>query len=125
MKILTVDDSMTARLIIKNTFQPEGHDVLEAADGAAAIVALKNNGPVDAVFLDWNMPVMNGLDCLVAMRKNPAFSNVKVIMCTTEAEKKQVVTAVRAGANGYVLKPVTPDALKQQLAKACGAAAGT
>lgn len=121
MKILTVDDSMTARLIVKGAFASEGHTILEAPDGAVALTVLEAQAPVDVVILDWNMPVMNGLECLKAIRANPAFKSVKVVMCTTEAEKSQVVTALKAGANGYLLKPVTKETLQTQVAKMCGA----
>lgn len=121
MKILTIDDSLTARMIIKRTFESEGHEILEAPDGAVGLSMLEEQAAIDVVILDWNMPVMNGLDCLVGIRKNPDFKNVKVIMCTTEAEKSQVMTAIKAGANGYVLKPVDPEKLKLAVTKACGA----
>ncbi len=122
MKIVTIDDSLTARLIVKRTFEAEGHTVLEAPDGAAGLAVVESQMPIDCVVLDWNMPIMNGLECLEAMRKNPKLKGVKVIMCTTEAEKARVKQAIMAGANGYVLKPVDQDALKAQVAKVCGAA---
>ena len=125
MKILTVDDSMTARLIVKKAMQAEGHEVLEAADGAVAIQVLDSqaatDAPIDVIFLDWNMPVMNGLDCLKKVRSMKEHSAVKVIMCTTEAEKGSIMQAIQAGANGYALKPVTPETLVQQLNKVVGA----
>ncbi|MHC5111138.1 MAG: response regulator [Planctomycetota bacterium] len=120
MKILAVDDSMTARLMVKNTFEPDGHTVLEAPDGAIALSVLQTSLPVDAVILDWNMPVMNGLECLKQIRMNAVFNDVKVIMCTTEAERTHVVAAVKAGANGYVLKPVDMEQLRAQVVKVCG-----
>ena len=123
MKILSVDDSVTARLIVKRTFEAEGHKVLEAPDGAAALQMLEQQAPVDVVVLDWNMPVMTGIECLQEMRKNPAYKDVKVLMCTTEAEKSSIVAAIKAGANGYLLKPVSPPKLLEQLAKVTGAAA--
>ena len=126
MKILTVDDSMTARLIVKNTFQECGHIVFEAPDGAVAlnvVASQPDDAPIDVIFLDWNMPVMTGIECLQELRKNRDYKNIKVVMCTTEAEKPSIMKAIQAGANGYVLKPVTPAALTQQLAKVTGAAA--
>ncbi|MEM7230058.1 MAG: response regulator [Planctomycetota bacterium] len=127
MKILTVDDSMTARLIVKKTVEGDGHTVVEAADGQQAIDKLAaeagSGAPVEAVILDWNMPVMNGLECLKKIRADSAYQALKVIMCTTEAEKTSIVTAIQAGANGYVLKPVSPDVLLKALHKAVGAAA--
>ena len=120
MKILTVDDSMTARLIVKRTLEPDGHEMLEAQDGAAALTMLEKHHPVDLVVLDWNMPVMNGFECLQAIRQNAQYKDVKIVMCTTEAEKARVMEAIKAGANGYVLKPVDQAKLKDQVAKACG-----
>ena len=96
MKILTVDDSATARLIVKRTFEPLGHEVLEAQDGAVALTMLEMQSPVDVVILGWNMPVMNGIDCLGEIRKNAEYKGVKVIMCTTEAEKPSIVRAIKA-----------------------------
>ena len=123
MKVLAVDDSMTARLIVKQCFEPLGHTVLEAEDGKLALEVLASDGAVDVVVLDWNMPVMDGLTCLTEIRKNASYKDVKVIMCTTEAEKGQIVKAIKSGANGYLLKPVMPDALKEGVMKALGVTA--
>lgn len=113
---------MTARLIVKRTFQDvEGCTILEAPDGAVALSVLESQHPVDVVVLDWNMPVMDGFECLQNIRKNPAYSDVKILMCTTEAEKSSVVKAIKAGANGYILKPVDGESLKAQVVKMCGA----
>ncbi|MFK7961741.1 MAG: response regulator [Phycisphaerales bacterium] len=120
MKILTVDDSATARLIVKQTMEGEGHTVLEAPDGAVALSVLKAQPSIDLIVLDWNMPVMNGLECLKAIRRNPEFKSVKVVMCTTEAEKASIMAAIKAGANGYVLKPVTSESLIAGVNKALG-----
>lgn len=126
MKILTVDDSITARLIMKNTLQGEGHVVLEAPDGQVALSVLESqfdSGPIEVVFMDWNMPVMTGIECLAAIRKHATLKKTKVIMCTTEAEKGSIMKAIQAGANGYLLKPVTPEAILQQLSKVAQPAA--
>jgi len=69
------------------------------------------------------MPVMTGIECLEEIRKNPGYKNVKIVMCTTEAEKPQIVKAIQAGANGYLLKPVTPEALTAGVNKVAGLAA--
>jgi two-component system chemotaxis response regulator CheY len=122
MKVLSVDDSMTARLIVKKILEEDGHTVLEAPDGAIALSIIESQKPIDLVVLDWNMPTMNGLECLQQIRKNPNYSTVKVVMCTTEAERSMVVEAVKAGANGYVLKPVDPENLRAQVNKVCGIA---
>jgi len=124
MKILSVDDSATARLIVKQTFEGEGHQVLEAPDGAVALAVLEAQPGIECVVLDWNMPVMNGIDCLKAIRKKPDMKNIKVVMCTTEAEKSSIMAAIKAGANGYVLKPVTPESLIGGVNKAMGIGGG-
>jgi len=120
MKMLVIDDSMTARLIVKRALESEGHTVLEAPDGAVGLTVLQVNPRIDAIILDWNMPVMNGFDCLTEIRSNPAYNGIKIIMCTTEAERGQVVRAIKSGANGYVLKPFTPPILMAAVNKVMG-----
>ncbi len=120
MKFLIVDDSMTARLIGRKTFESLGHTVLEASDGQEALTVLATQSPIDVIILDWNMPGMNGFTCLENIRKISALNRTKVVMCTTEAEKMSVIKALQAGANGYLLKPVLPDKLKQGVEKALG-----
>ena len=116
MRILLVDDSATMRRIQKNQLAGlEVKDILESADGQDALTTLKNNMPVDLVLLDWNMPVMDGLACLEAIRADAEFKDVKVIMCTSEAEKSKVFEAMKAGAANYMVKPFTQDTLKQKL----------
>jgi two-component system chemotaxis response regulator CheY len=124
MKILSVDDSATARLIVKQTLEGEGHQVLEAPDGAVALSVLDAQPGIECVVLDWNMPVMNGIDCLKAIRKRPDLKNLKVVMCTTEAEKSSIMAAIKAGANGYVLKPVSAESLIGGVNKAMGLGGG-
>lgn len=119
MKILVVDDSSTMRRIICNTLKQIGQEtIVEAGDGLEGLEALKNNADVSLVLTDWNMPNMNGLDFLTKVRAdNPS---LPVVMITTEAEKQNVVTAIKAGANNYVVKPFTPDVLKEKLAAFLG-----
>lgn len=124
MKILSVDDSATARLIVKQTLEGEGHQVLEAPDGAVAMTVLSAQPDIACVVLDWNMPVMNGMECLKAIRKQPALKNLKVVMCTTEAEKSSIMTAIKSGANGYVLKPVSAQSLIDGVNNAMGVGGG-
>lgn len=120
MRILTVDDSTSARLIVRSAFDGPDHTIFEAPDGAIALSMLEMQKPIDVVVLDWNMPVMNGLECLREIRKHPEYATTKVIMCTTEAEKRQVMEAIKSGANGYLLKPINPDSLRTQVLKLCG-----
>ena len=116
MKILLVDDSATMRRIQKTQVNSLGiSDVIEACDGSDALDKLKRNMPVDIILLDWNMPVMDGLTFLKKVREDTAYKAVNIIMCTSESEKSRVVDALKAGANNYLVKPFTPDALKEKL----------
>ncbi|MDR0307304.1 MAG: response regulator [Chitinispirillales bacterium] len=116
MKVLLVDDSVTMRRIQKTQIGTLGiTDILEAGDGQEALEKLKANMPVDLVLLDWNMPVMDGITFLKTARADAAFKDVKIIMCTSESEKSRVVEALKSGANNYIIKPFTPEALKEKL----------
>lgn len=116
MKILLVDDSATMRRIQKTQLVSLGvTDIVEADNGDSALGQLRANMPIDVVLLDWNMPVMDGLTFLREMRKNDAYKAVKVIMCTSESEKAKVIEAMKEGANNYIVKPFTPDILKEKL----------
>ncbi len=116
MKILLVDDSTTMRRIQKTQLNNLGiADVVEAGDGQEGLKVLGDNMPVDFVLLDWNMPKMDGITMLKEVRKDAKYSAVKIIMCTSESEKTRVIEALKAGANQYMVKPFTPDVLKEKL----------
>lgn len=116
MKVMLVDDSVTMRRIQKTQMQGLGiNDIIEAGDGEEASRKLQENMPLDLVLLDWNMPVMDGLTFLKKVRADASYKNVKIIMCTSESEKTRVVEALKAGANNYLVKPFTPEALKEKL----------
>ncbi len=121
MKVLVVDDSAMTRMVAKKTLKGLGiDDVLEGEDGVQGLEQFQAQSP-DVVFSDWNMPNMNGLELLQAIRKeNPT---VPVIMITTEGSKAKVMDAVQNGASDYLVKPFTPAALKEKLAKWVGASA--
>jgi two-component system, chemotaxis family, chemotaxis protein CheY len=115
MKLLLVDDSATMRRIQRTQLGSMGiTDVDEAGNGEEALGKLAA-ATYDVVLLDWNMPVMDGLTCLKSVRSNGALKSVKVIMCTSESEKAKVMEALKAGANNYIVKPFTPEALKEKL----------
>jgi two-component system chemotaxis response regulator CheY len=90
-------------------------DILEAVDGKDGLAVLAENMPVDSILLDWNMPVMDGIEFVKTVREKPEFKAVKIIMCTSESEKNKVVEALKMGANNYIVKPFTPKALKEKL----------
>jgi two-component system chemotaxis response regulator CheY len=116
VKALIVDDSRVMRSILKKFLASEGFKTLiEAGDGQEALQRLKEAGGVDLVLVDWNMPRMNGLDFVLAMRKDGAFERVRVMMVTTEAEATQMARALEAGANEYVMKPFTTEILRDKL----------
>jgi two-component system chemotaxis response regulator CheY len=116
MKILVVDDSSTMRRIICNTLATIGQtDVVQAGDGVEALDQLGKNPDVTLVLSDWNMPNMNGLDFLSKVRETKAKDVLPVVMVTTEAEKSNVVTAIKAGANNYIVKPFTPEILAEKV----------
>ena len=116
MKILVVDDSSTMRRIIKNTLGRLGHkDILEAEDGAVAWEVMEANEDIDILVTDWNMPVMNGLELVQKVRAADKYEDLPIIMVTTEGGKTEVITALKAGVNNYIVKPFTPQVLQEKL----------
>ena len=117
MKILVVDDFSTMRRIIKNLLRDLGFaNIQEADDGNTALPMLKQ-GDFDFVVTDWNMPGMQGIDLLRAIRADASLKHIPVLMVTAEAKKEQIVAAAQAGVNGYVIKPFTAATLKEKLVK--------
>lgn len=117
IKVLVVDDFSTMRRILKNILKQIGYsDIEEAEDGNSALVRLRQGG-YGLVVSDWNMPNMTGLDLLKAIRADSALNNMPVLMVTAEAKKENVVDAIKAGVNNYVVKPFTADVLKEKIEK--------
>jgi two-component system chemotaxis response regulator CheY len=115
MKILTVDDFSTMRRIIRNMLRQLGYtNIVEAEDGAAAWSLLQRE-KVDFVISDWNMPNMNGLDLLKAIRADENLKPIPVLLVTAEALKEYIVEAVKAGVNNYVVKPFTAETLQEKI----------
>lgn len=115
MHILVVDDFSTMRRIIKNILLEIGyHNVEEAEDGNVALQKLKT-GKFDFVITDWNMPNMSGLELLTAVRKDASLMSIPVLMVTAEAAKENVISAVQAGVNNYIVKPFTAAVLKERI----------
>ena len=116
MKFLVVDDSSTMRRIIKNTLARLGHkDVVEGEDGEQGWKALQENDDIDVLITDWNMPNMNGLELVKKVRAESKYEDMPIIMVTTEGGKTEVITALKAGVNNYIVKPFTPPVLKEKL----------
>jgi two-component system chemotaxis response regulator CheY len=121
---MLVDDSRTMRNIEKNILNQIGfNDIMEAANGLEALSQIAARKP-DLILLDWNMPQMDGLTFMQTYRKTDR--TTPIIMVTTEAEKRRVVEAIKAGVNNYVVKPFTPEILggriQETLAKLSAAA---
>lgn len=117
MKILIVDDFSTMRRIIKNLLRDLGfNNTSEADDGNTALPMLQN-GDFDFLVTDWNMPGMQGIDLLKAVRADEKLANLPVLLVTAEAKKEQIVEAAQAGVNGYVVKPFNAATLKEKIEK--------
>ena len=121
MKLLIVDDSSTMRRIIKNTLARLNYkDVAEGEDGLDAWEYLDDHPDVEMLITDWNMPNMNGLELVKKVRSDPRFEELPIIMVTTEGGKAEVITALKAGVNNYIVKPFTPQVLKEKLGAVLG-----
>jgi two-component system chemotaxis response regulator CheY len=115
-KALVVDDSKAVRMILSRTLKELGFEVREAANGREALEVIEiEKSALTLVLADWNMPEMNGLDLLKRLRQNPELSSLVVVMVTTETESEQMVAALEAGANEYIMKPFTRDILVEKL----------
>ena len=117
MKILIVDDFSTMRRIVKNVLHELGFDNTEEADDGSTALPVLKAGKYDFLITDWNMPGMQGIDLLKAVRSDPALAKLPVLMVTAEAKKDQIVLAAQAGVNGYIVKPFTPETLREKISK--------
>lgn len=115
MRALVIDDSRTMRRIVGATLRSLGFDTVEAGDGREALDVLEQGVDIDLACIDWNMPVMTGYEFVVAARANPAWRDITLMMVTTESEHSQIVRALAAGAHEYLIKPFTPDAIRDKL----------
>ncbi len=115
LKIIAVDDSPTMRRIIINTLKRAGFEnVIEASDGKDALAKMKVE-QVNFVITDWNMPEMDGLTFVTQIRSTDEFKNLPVLMVTTRSVKEDIVEAMKAGVNNYIVKPFTPETLKAKI----------
>jgi two-component system chemotaxis response regulator CheY len=115
MRALIVDDSRFVRSLLRGMLEERGIACDEAADGRAALELLHGDLSFELALVDWNMPVMNGLEMLRQLRAD-GFSDLKVLMVTTEAENDFIVRALEAGADEYLMKPFDDKALDDKLA---------
>ncbi|WNM62797.1 chemotaxis response regulator CheY [Candidatus Nitrospira neomarina] len=120
MKVLVVDDMSTMRRIVKNVLRQIGYsDIVEAENGQDALTKLKAGG-FGLVVSDWNMPVMQGIELLRAVRADAELKTLPFLMVTAEAQKENLIEAVQAGVSNYVVKPFTAEVLQGKLEKIFG-----
>ncbi len=117
IKILVVDDFATMRKVIRNLLKQTGYEnVVEAENGQVAMRTLKSQ-KIDFIISDWNMPTMSGLELLKAVRTDEELNKTPFLMVTAEALKENVVEAVKAGVNNYIVKPFTAEVLEEKIKK--------
>jgi two-component system chemotaxis response regulator CheY len=120
LKILIVDDSPTMRRILVNTVQKAGYpNCQEAGDGKDALAKLMA-GSYDLLMTDWNMPNMNGLELTEAVRSDPKFKDLPILMVTTRNMKEDIVSAIKMGVNGYIVKPFDAKTLNAKIDEIMG-----
>jgi len=115
VRALIVDDSRFVRGVLRGMLQERGIECAEAGDGQAGLDKLHAGEPFDLALVDWNMPVMDGLEMLERLRAE-GFAEMKVMMVTTEAENDFIIRALDAGADEYLMKPFDNEALSEKLA---------
>jgi two-component system chemotaxis response regulator CheY len=115
MRALVIDDSRTMRLIVADILGGLGFDTAQAGNGREALDLLEAGESFDLACIDWNMPVTDGLEFIIAVRARRQWPDLALLMVTTEAEHDQIVRALAAGVHGYVMKPFTPDVLASKL----------
>ena len=117
MKILIVDDFSTMRRIIKNLLRDLGFTNTEEADDGTTALPMLQTGKYDLLITDWNMPGMQGIDLLRAVRADDKLATLPVLMVTAEQKREQIIEAAKAGVNGYIVKPFTAQTLKEKMDK--------
>lgn len=118
MKILVIDDSKPMRTFLSHLAREMTFDAVEAVDGREALDVLVKNDPREpfhAALVDWDMPRMNGLEFVEAVRRNRDFADLKLLMVTTQNSQERVAQALRAGADDFLMKPITREMLAEKL----------
>jgi len=115
MHALIIDDSRAMRRILRQIVEPLGFRVVEAGNGREGLEALAVNDQVELCLVDWNMPEMNGLEFIQAVRSDDGRQALKLVMVTTETEPRQMARALMAGVDEFVMKPFTSDILVDKL----------
>jgi two-component system chemotaxis response regulator CheY len=114
-RAIVVDDSRAARSILRRTLLSLGLEVVEAGNGAEALDKLRAEPPVDLALVDWNMPVMDGLQFVKALRADRTYADVVVLMVSAESDPSRMARALIVGADDFLMKPMTSDVLADKL----------
>jgi len=115
MEALIIDDSRAIRLVLSRMVADLGYTVAEASNGVEALAQLDGGAQPHVMLVDWNMPEMDGLTFVTEVRRRPYPCTAKILMVTTETEVTQVVKALDAGADEYIMKPFTKEAVAEKL----------
>ena len=116
LKFLVIDDSVTMRRIVANSLKNLGYEnLVEAVDGKDALTKLTSDDQINFIITDWNMPVMTGLEMTKAIRADEKYSKLPILMVTTRGIKEDIVEALQAKVNNYIVKPFTPQILKEKI----------
>ncbi len=116
LKFLVVDDSVTMRRIVINSLRNLGYNnFVEAGEGKEALEKLSTEAGINFIVTDWNMPVVSGLELVKAIRGNEKLSSLPILMVTTRGVKEDIVVALQAKVNNYIVKPFTPQILKEKI----------
>lgn len=115
MLALIVDDSRAMRSFIGRALRGLGFRIAEARDGSEGLARLEELGGADLALVDWNMPVMDGIEFVRSVRRRPEYDAMRLLMVTTESDVDKIATALEGGADEYVMKPFTPDIIAHKL----------
>ncbi len=116
LKFLVVDDSVTMRRIVINSLKNLGYNnYVEAGDGKEALTKLGSDNSINFIITDWNMPVLSGLELVKAIRSDDNVSSIPILMVTTRGVKEDIIEALQARVNNYIVKPFTPQILKEKI----------
>ncbi|NMB82537.1 MAG: response regulator [Ignavibacteria bacterium] len=116
LKFLVVDDSVTMRRIVANSLKAIGYETLvEAGDGKEALSKLSSDDSINFIITDWNMPEVSGLELVKSIRSTDKFAKLPILMVTTRGLKEDIVEALQAKVNNYIVKPFTPQILREKI----------
>lgn len=116
LKFLVVDDSATMRRIVINSLKNLGYaEITEATDGKDALIKLSSDEKINFVITDWNMPVLSGLELTRAIKSDERLSKIPVLMVTTRGVKEDIIDALKAKVNNYIVKPFSPQILREKI----------